>query len=177
VAYAITAFALADYQAEDGLAPDVELIKKAECLWDGVRRDSPNNPMADGALVVVRRRLAQELADHGEPDEAAQWETRSLNVAQGNPELLYLLAIEYAQSARLTGKLPTKLSSVQLDRRRRQFADGAIAILRQAVAEGFKDAGRFHREAAFEAIQSHPDFAVIRSDIEFPSQPFAGDRG
>ena len=72
VAYAITTFALADYQVEDGHLADIELIKKAEALWKAVGRESPNNPMVDGALVVVRRRLAEELADRGQRDEAAR---------------------------------------------------------------------------------------------------------
>ncbi len=111
VAYAITSFALADYQAEDGLSPDLELIRKAERLWEQARRESPNNPMVNRNLVVVRRRLAEELADRGQRDEAARWERQSLDTARGNAELLYLLAIEYAQNAGLTGKLPTKLSA------------------------------------------------------------------
>ncbi len=73
VAYAITSFALADYQSEDGLSPDLELIKKAERLWDDVGRESPANPMPRAAIVVVRRRLAEELADRGQSEQAARW--------------------------------------------------------------------------------------------------------
>ena len=74
VAFAITSFALADYQSEDGLSPDLELIKKAERLWNDVHRESPGTPDAGAVLVVVRRRLAEELADRGLKDEATRWE-------------------------------------------------------------------------------------------------------
>ncbi len=73
VAYALTSFALADYQAQDGLSPDLELIRKAERLWEQAGRESPNNLMVNENLAVVRRRLAEELADRGHRDEAARW--------------------------------------------------------------------------------------------------------
>ncbi len=121
IAYAITSFDMADFQAEDGLSPDLELFKKAERLWEGIRRESPKHPSALSQLVVVRRRLAEELADRGQQDEAARRERQSLDTARGNPELLYLLAIDYARNAGLTGKLPTRMNARQLHQRRRRF--------------------------------------------------------
>jgi hypothetical protein len=177
VAYAITSFAMADYQTEDALVPDLELIRQAERLWEAALRESPGNPMAEGALVVVRRRLADELTDRGQREEAAQWQRQSLDTARGKPELLYGVALEYAQNARLTGKLPTKLAADQLQDRRRRFEAGALDMLRQAAADGFKDAARLRSESAFEAIRSYPEFQAILVDIEFPAQPFSGDRG
>ncbi len=171
--YAITSFDMADYQAEDGLSPDLDLFKKAERLWAGILRDSPKETSAQSHLVVIRRRLADELADRGHGDEAARWEHQSLNTARGNPEMLYLVAIDYAKNAGLTGKLPTKLSADQLHERRRRFEAGTFAMLRQAAADGFKDAGRIRRESTFESIRSNPEFAAILADIEFPAQPFA----
>jgi hypothetical protein len=127
--------------------------------------------------VVIRRRLAEELADRGQIDEAARWHRQSLDTGRGNAEMLYLLAIDYARNAGITGTLPTRLNSRQLDIRRRQFEVSGIAMLRQAAAVGFKDGARMRREATFEPIRSLPDFAAIRADIEFPEQPFSGDRG
>ena len=172
VAYAITSFALADYQAEDGLVPDLELIKKSERLWEQARRESPDNPMVKGNIVVVRRRLADELTDRGRRDEAARWQRKSLDTARGNPELLYLLAIEYAQNAALTGKFPTKLKCGPAPRHRRRFEADAVAMLRQAADDGFKDAARLRGESSFGTVPFPPDFAAILADIEFPAQPF-----
>ena len=72
IVYATMAFAMADYQAEDGQRPDLELIKKAERLWEDLRRDSRNNSVGEAELVVIRRRLAEELADRGQRSEAAR---------------------------------------------------------------------------------------------------------
>jgi hypothetical protein len=177
IAYALTSFDLADIQSQDGLSPDLELFKKAERLWREVLRSNPGNTSAESQLVVIRRRLAAELEDRGQPDEGAQWERQSLDTVRGKPEPLYLLAIDYARKARLTGKLPTRLNSRQLDVRRRRFEASAIAMLRQAAAVGFKDAARLRGEPTFDAIRSHPYFAAIVADVAFPAQPFSGDRG
>jgi eukaryotic-like serine/threonine-protein kinase len=176
VVYATTTFALADYQADDGLIPDVKLIKKAEHLWDELRRESSQNPMADGALVIIRRRLAEVAADGGQLDEAARWARQSLDTARGKSDLLYELAIDYARHAGMTGKSPTKLNATQLRRRRRGFEVGAIAMLRQAAAAGFKDAERVRSESTFESVRSNSEFAAILADIEFPSQPLSAER-
>ena len=133
--------------------------------------------MVNGALVVVRRRLADELADGGEREEAARWQRRSLDTVGTEPEMLYLLAVEYAQSAELTGKLPTRLNADQLRNRRRRFVASAVTMLGLAVARGFKDAGRLRREPTFQSFRSEPNFAAIVADIEFPLQAFSGDRG
>jgi tetratricopeptide (TPR) repeat protein len=177
IAYAVTSFELADIQSQDGLSPDLELFKKAERLWKEVLREDPKNASAGSQLVVIRRRLANELADRGQRDEAARWERQSLDTARGNPEMLYLLAVDYARNAGFTGKLPTRLNPRQLDERRRRFVASALAMLRQAAADGFKDAARLRGEPTFEPIRSHPEFAAIKADIEFPAQPFSGDRG
>ncbi len=123
--------------------------------------------------MVIRRRVADELADRGQTDEAPKWENRSLNTVRGQPDLVYELAVDYAKNAALTGKLPTRLSADQLQKRRRRFVAGGIAMLRQAAADGFKDSARLRRESTFESIRSNPEFTAILADIEFPAQPFA----
>ncbi len=89
------------------------------------------------------------------------------------PEVLYLLAVDHARDAGLTGKLPTQLDANQPEKRRRRFVAGAIAMLRQAASDGFEDAARMRKETTFEAIRSDRDFRATMADIEFPAQPFA----
>ncbi len=173
IVYAMTSFAVADYQAQDGQIPDLELFKKAERLWEELRRESKSDSIGEAEMVVIRRRLAEELADRGQPSEAARYELHSFDTARGKPELLYRLAIDYARDAGLTGKLPNRLNAGQLEKRRARFVGGAIAILRQAAADGFKDAARMRKESTFDAIRSDPGFRAVAADVEFPAQPFA----
>jgi tetratricopeptide (TPR) repeat protein len=172
IVYATASHAIADYQATDDQTPDLELLRKAERLWEGLRRDSNYGSVGEAALVVIRRRLASELAARGQAEEAARYERRSLETARGKPELLFLLAVDYAHKASLTGKLPNQLSNAQLQRRRDRYRRGALAMLRQAATEGFKDAARLKKEPAFDAIRSDPDFRAIAADVEFPAQAF-----
>jgi hypothetical protein len=123
--------------------------------------------------VVVRRRLAAELADRGQGGEAARWRSRAVEMVRGKPELSYTLALFYARQAGLTGQVPTKLNDRQLDQRRRWFAAGAVAMLRQAVADGLHDAARLRDESLFEPLRSDPGFRAILADLEFPAEPFA----
>ena len=173
VAHALASFALADYQAEDGVQPDLERILKAERLWAGILHQSPTNGMAQANLVIVRRRLAEELRARGRGEEAARWERCSLDPARGNPELLYEVALNSARDAGLVGHSPTKLNDQQLDQRRRRFAAGAVALLRQAVADGFHDAARLRNESLFEPLRTDPGFRAILADLDFPVEPFA----
>jgi hypothetical protein len=105
-------------------------------------------------------------------DEAARWGSRSLETVWGNPELLYSISLDYARNAGLTGKTPTKLDDRQLDQRRRRFAAGAVAMLRQAVADGFHDAARLRGESLFEPLRSDPGFRALLADLDFPAEPF-----
>jgi eukaryotic-like serine/threonine-protein kinase len=173
VVHALTSFALADYQAEDGRIPDVELLLKAERSWVGLLHQSPESPMARASLVIIRRRLAEDLADRGQHDEAATWSRRSLDTAHGDSELLYSVAADYARNAGIISTYPTKLNAEQLRERRRRFVDGAIAMLRQAVADGFQDAARLRGDAAFDPIRSGPGFVAILADLDFPAEAFA----
>jgi hypothetical protein len=123
--------------------------------------------------VVVRRRLAEELADRGRSDEATRWVSRSLETVRGNPERLYSLSLSYARSAGLTGKTPTRLNPRQLDQRRRRFAAGAVVMLRQALADGFHDAARLRGESLFDPLRTDPTFRALVAELEFPAESFA----
>ena len=170
---ALTLYGLADFQAEDGLRPDLEGLFEAERLWKGLLQQAPTYPLARANLAIVRRRIAQEFLDRGRPDDAVPWDRGSLETVRGDPDLLYEIALIYAQEAGRVGQYPTKLDARQLRERRRRFAADAVAMLRQAVADGFHDAVRFKSESLFDPIRSDPDFRATVADLEFPADPFA----
>jgi hypothetical protein len=106
-------------------------------------------------------------------NEAARWDRRALDPARGNPERLCEIALDYARRAGLVGQYPTGLDERQLDRRRRRFAAEALALLRQAVAHGFRDAARLRKEPRFDPIRPDADFRSILDGLKFPADPFA----
>jgi hypothetical protein len=164
---------MAHFQAEDGRSPDVDLLLESERTWAGLLPSSPTNPMIRSNLVIVRRRLAEELKDRGREGEATAWSRRSLDTARGDTELLYSLALDYAQKAGITGTYPTGLDAERLRKRRRRFVDGAIAMLHQAAVDGFKDSARLRGVSTFDPIRSDPGFRAVLADIGFPADPFA----
>ena len=89
------------------------------------------------------------------------------------PSLLYEIALGYASSAAIVGRVPTKLDARQLAAQREELVAGCVATLREAVAEGFKDLDKVRNEPAFDAIRPWPEFQAIVLDLAFPSEPFA----
>jgi hypothetical protein len=171
--YASSCLSLAELQEEDGEKPDIELIAKAEDALKDVLAGEPTNRDVRRQLAGVRRTLADELSARGRSDEASRCRAGSLTSVQGDAQLLYELAINFAWEADAVGKWPTKLSKAQLDARRRHSADEAICMLREAVAAGFKDAARLLTQQEFALIRSSPEFREVELDLLFKTAPFA----
>jgi len=126
-----------------------------------------------GFLVIIRRKLALLLAARGANEEASRWRSQSLTTARGDAGLFVEIALEYARMLGPIDRSPTKLGPRVLEDRRRRIVDGTIAMLREAVVDGFKDVGRLYTEEALAPIRSAPEFQAIVSDLGFPRDPFA----
>ena len=165
---ALALYGLVEFQAEDGLRPDLERLFEAERLWKGLLQQSPTYPLARASLTVVRRRIAQELKYRGRPDDAVSWDRGSLETVRGDPDLLYEIALIYAQEAGRVGQYPTKQNAGQLRERRRRFAADAVAMLREAVADGFHDAAQDQERVA---VRPDPFGFRLPSDRGRPGVP------
>ena len=56
-------------------------------------------------------------------------------------------------------------------------AEKTMALLRRAVADGYRDLDAFRTEAGPDALRPRPDFRLLMLDLSFPVQPFAQKRG
>jgi len=171
--YADACLNRAFYQEEDGGPPDLALLRKAERLWEVIGREDPRARAERGFLVIVRRKLAEDLTGRGENEEASRWRSQSLSSARGDPGLFYEIALEYVGRLGPIDHLPTKRDARRQSDLRRQTVDDTIAMLREAVADGFRDAKKIRGEPAFEPIRSTREFRAIVSDLDFPRDPFA----
>ena len=52
-------------------------------------------------------------------------------------------------------------------------ADKAMALLRRAVADGYRNADAMAREIALAPLRDRPDFRLLMLDLAFPADPFA----
>ncbi len=158
---------------DDGGVVDLGLLRQAEELWEGIRRDAPGDMVARGFLVMIRRKLAQEMAERGEDEEASRWRAQSLSTARGQPGLLYEIALEYARMLALIDRVPGKVAPRVREDRRRGIVMDILAMLREAVAEGFKDAKALGTEPALSPLRGTREYQAILLDVEFPRDPFA----
>jgi eukaryotic-like serine/threonine-protein kinase len=99
------------------------------------------------ALARVHRML-------GRPAAALASARAGLDLAPVHPEGLYEAAREIGQSGP-------------------RSADEAMAILRRAIAAGFRDASRLVSDPELIPLRSRDDFQALRMDLEFPADPFA----
>ena len=171
--YAGSCLDMADYRVDDGEPADIALELKAERLWDQLLRESPEDNSVRGMLVLARRHLADALEDRGRIVEAWSWRNRSLAPARGKPGLFYQVATVYALNAWFVGKSPTNLSPAQLDVRRARLTKHGNSMLREAVADGFRDPVRLRSDPDLGPLRSSPEFPALILDLEFPADPFA----
>jgi hypothetical protein len=54
-------------------------------------------------------------------------------------------------------------------------ADAAMALLRKAVAMGYRSLDTYRTEDALDPLRSRDDFRLLMRDLEFPPDPFAPD--
>jgi len=55
-------------------------------------------------------------------------------------------------------------------------ADTAMALLREAVAMGYRDPGALRTEDALDPLRDRLDFRLLLMDLSFPAEPFAASR-
>jgi tetratricopeptide (TPR) repeat protein len=173
IAHAQSCLNQADFQQDDGGPLDLDLLKKAEKLWEGIHREGPTHKETRRDLVIVRRRIAEALEERGQLDLARDRRRQSLETARGYPDVFFDLAIGYASGAGLVGRVPTRLDARQLEDRRARLRAEAIAMLREATADGFHDGLRLRNEPELESLRSLPEFQTMVLDLEFPPDPFA----
>jgi hypothetical protein len=166
--YADGCFNLALYHADDGGQVDIRLLEKAEQLWEGIRAEAPEDMVARGFLVIIRRKLALVLAADGNEVAASRWRAQSLSTARGQGELFYEIALEYVRMLGPIDRVPGKLAPSVRQARRQQVVDDTMAMLREAIADGFHDAKRLRTEEAFSPIRHTPEFQATVAGLEFP---------
>lgn len=161
------------YQELDGGEPDITLLRRSERLWEESRRVVPGSFEARGFLVIVRRELATVLADRGEREEASRWRDLSLTTARGDANLLFEIALEYARRIGPIDLSPTTLDSPRRATLRQRAVNDTIAMLREAVASGFNDAGRLRSEAVLAPVRVDAEFKAIFHTMALPRDVFA----
>jgi hypothetical protein len=86
---------------------------------------------------------------------------------------LFEIGLEYARMLAPVDQLPLRLNASQRARLRHSLADDTIAMLREAVAAGFKDVGRLRSESLLAPIHDQAAYRELLASLELPRDVFA----
>jgi hypothetical protein len=95
---------------------------------------------------------------------------------RGDIEVLFQIALNYAANVQQLGNYPIKLDPGRQQERRRMFARHAFQMLREAIADGFRDVARLWREPELVPFHDDPEVRTIAASLDaltFPADPFA----
>ena len=84
-------------------------------------------------------------------------------------EHTFFLACCHAGLAGLAGRPGSGVSAAE----GADQAEKAMAVLRQAVAMGYRNPDAYRTESALDPLRNRPDFRVLMMDLVFPAEPFA----
>ena len=102
-------------------------------------------------------------------DQAAQALDHVACKPGGGIQSWYNAACMFAKAAALASTTAHTPGS-QMESRR--YKDRAIALLRRAVAMGFKEWKQLASDRDRNALRYHPDFQILMMDLAFPTDPF-----
>ncbi len=136
------------------------------------RRDHENTWYQTGPAYSFRGRgLAHQ--DLGDLARATADTRGALQIWDGLPmrtgEYWFETACCHATLAALSGREGSGVSAGEA----RVEAEKAMAALKQAVSEGYRDFAAYRVETALDVLRGQADFQLLMLDLAFPSDPFA----
>jgi tetratricopeptide (TPR) repeat protein len=160
-------------QSRVGVAESRRSIERSVAIHEGLAREQPTSSQAQYMLVESTLCLATEQAAAGRPDEALANVRKAERIAERFPEVnkaqvLYNLACAYSQCSASVCRGVEDLGQVQ----REQYADRAMAALRQAVTAGFADVALLRRDLDLDPLRPRREFQNLLLDLSFPADSF-----
>jgi serine/threonine protein kinase/tetratricopeptide (TPR) repeat protein len=146
-------------------AAAARLVEQALPHDQAALRVEPTNPTYREAYRTHRAILAEvygSLGDHVRAADAADELAKAAYEPAKDAYTAAWVAIRCAGTAQEDEQLP----KVEREQLARSYADRAVAHLRAAVGQGFKDHARLRDDPAFKALQSRDDFRKLLRDLE-----------
>jgi tetratricopeptide (TPR) repeat protein len=146
---------------------------QAIALREALVREVPKVPIYRSHLAYsfLRRGLAR--GDLRDPAGAAADARRAVALVEGLParrgEDWFQTACAHAALAGLAGRAGSGVSAAEAA----SEADAAMALLRRAVAMGYRSPSAFRTDDALDPLRSRDDFQLLMMDLAMPTEPFA----
>ena len=134
----------------------------------------PEVPLYGAGLGETYLRLGQVRCDMADPAGAAAAWKRAVAKYAGTKSLsgehTFFQACCHAGLAGLAGRPGSGVSAVE----GMEQADEAMAVLRLAVAMGYRNLDTYRTELSLDPLRNRADFRALILDLMFPVKPFAG---
>ena len=126
---------------------------------------NPRHPAYRQFFRNNRQGLSQTLIDLGEHSAAAVAASQLLEAAVDPPNDAYKVACFLALCVPLAEK-DKQLSDVKRKELAQSYGDKAMAALRQAIQNGFKDAAHMKKDTDLDALRGREDFKKLLGDLK-----------
>jgi serine/threonine-protein kinase len=148
---------------------------RAIAICEALIKEVPKVPMYRSHLAWSLRRRGLARGDLGEFAGAAADARRALALWEGLPSRTgqewFVTACARAALAGLAGRAGSGVSAAEAVTE----ADAAMALLRRAVAMGYRSTDVYRTEDALDPLRDREDFRLLMMDLAFPADPFAPD--
>jgi serine/threonine-protein kinase len=146
------------------------LLEQAEPHHQTALKANPVNPAYRQFYRGNRSALAPILAGLGEHASATQTAEQIAGLGWDPAQDAYDAACALAQCVPVAEK-DGKLSASQRQEQATAYADRAVALLRRAVAKGWKDAAHMKKDTDLDPLRSRDDFKKLLAELEAKAKP------
>jgi eukaryotic-like serine/threonine-protein kinase len=147
--------------------------ERAVALLEALARDDPMTTRHREHLAEGYLRFGQVREAEGDAAGAAADWSRAIALFQAIPglsgEFTFVHGCCRASLARLAGNAGAGISLSEGETE----AAKAIALLRRAVATGYRDPSTYRNETALDPLRNREDFKLLMMDLAMPKEPFA----
>jgi tetratricopeptide (TPR) repeat protein len=142
-----------------------QLLEQAVPHHQAALQADSRNPRYRKFFRNNRWSLAETLEDLGEHAAAADTAAQLVQAAVDPAGDAYAAACIFARCLSLAER-DSQLSEAQRHERARAYADRAMATLRQAVQNGYKDAAHMKKDTDLDSLRSYPEFQKLLEELE-----------
>jgi serine/threonine-protein kinase len=145
--------------------PARELLDRARPHLEAALKSNPDYDIYRSASRTFRSVLATCLAGQGDARAAVETAEQISRLGWDPAIDLYEAAAALARCATVVEK-DKDLPESKRQELAGSYADKALALLRQAIAKGYKNAARLREEMAFTALRERKEFQQLVADLE-----------
>jgi serine/threonine-protein kinase len=142
-----------------------QLLEQARSPLQAALDANPRHPFYRAAFCENRQRLAATLLDLGEHATAAGAAADLARIAVEPANDAYKAACFFARCMALAEQ-ENKLSDARRKQLTQSYGERAVAVLRQALANGYKDIAHLQKDKDLDALRPRDDFQKLLADLE-----------